>query len=125
MSLAHDALLTGFGVVNSTLRGLFFPETMVLTLLKPSETTNSFDAVLELGTESIFEYSAFRQQFRLEIARDDAEITAAVTNATHVAVDDEIYSIVTPDTVAPLGFDVTWKLFCERFASASQFQVLR
>jgi hypothetical protein len=125
MSLAHDALLEGIGIANDTLRDVFMPTYLVVTLLQPSETANEFLPVLELEDKWFFEYSAFRQQFLFKIARDDELLTQAIGEATHIALDNEIYVIAQGDTVPPMGIDVEWKLFCTRFHGQDNYSVMR
>jgi hypothetical protein len=78
----------------------------------------------EIGAVWFFEYSEFRQNFLLQIAADIASLTNAIAEATHVQIDDDYYVIRQGDTLPPKGTDVTWKLFCDRFASRSQFSNL-
>lgn len=125
MGAAHDALLTGRKKVFDTLRSTFFDTNTEVVLLKQSATTNAFDTIEILYDSWWFEYSAFRQNFLLEIAKDDPDsINLSAQEATHVSVDGDIYVIRTADTLPPKGMDVTWKIFCDRFTERSQFKSL-
>lgn len=117
---AHDDLLEGYGEALDTLAEEFMP-TQVVTLMKVSATTNTFETVLVVTEKRFFEYRAYRQQFQLEIADEDAALTTAMASATHVKIDNDYYVISQADTVPPKGVDVTWKLFCERFTKRGQF----
>lgn len=125
MAKGHDALLKGIAKAHNALRRVFINEDTVVTLLRASSTARQYESLLEVEKDWFFEYSTFRQQFRFEIARDDAEITNAITNATHLAVGPNVYRIAGGDTLPPNGTDVTWKLFCERFETGNQFSILR
>lgn len=117
---AHDDLLEGYGEALDTLAEEFMPD-QIVTLMKVSTTTNEFEEVLVVPTKRFFEYQAYRQQFRLEIAHDDfLGITEAMAEATHVQIDEDYYVIAQADTLPPKGVDVTWKIFCERFAQRAQ-----
>ncbi len=98
-------------------------ESTVVLLLKQSETVRDFDTVYQLNGRWFFEYSNFRKDFLLEIAEDDS-ITDAVNEATHVQIDDDVYVIRQGDTTPPKGTDVTWKIYCEKFAKRSQYSAL-
>ena len=67
--------------------------------------------------------SEFRQQFLLEIAVDD-DLTQYITQATHVQIDDDVYELVSNDTLPPKGTDVTWKLFCTKYARRANYAAL-
>jgi hypothetical protein len=94
-----------------------------VVLLKASGTEKEFEDVLEFSSDWFLEYSEFRQAFRLQIARDES-IAGSIAVATHVRVGDDVYVIRNADTVPPKGADVTWKLFCDRFAQREQFRSL-
>lgn len=119
MAEVHDILLDAEKVVNDTLRRLVFDAEV--TLLKVSATTNLFEEVETIANSWFFEYSRFRQNFLLEIARDDQTLTDAMAEATHVRIDDDVYVIREADTLPPKGMDVSWKIFCDRFVERSQF----
>ena len=63
-----------------------------------------------------FQYDGYRRQFRLEVAKGDADaaFTNAMADATHVQIGDDYYAIVRADTTPPKGTQVTWKLYCEK-----------
>lgn len=117
---AHDDLLEGYAVALDTLAEEFMPEQQI-RLMKVSTTTNTFEEVQVIYSKRFFEYQAFRQQFRLEIADDAPELVDVMAEATHVEIDNDIYVIAQADTVPPKGTDVTWKIFCEKFTKRSQF----
>jgi hypothetical protein len=121
---AHDALLEGAQTVFDTLADLFYPAGTTVTLQSQSPTTNAFTDILMLTTLWWMEYLDYRQQFRLEIARDDSTLTTAMATATHVKIASDIYEIVQADTLPPKGVDVTWKIFCTRFATRSTFEAI-
>lgn len=124
MAEVHDILLDARKTVFDTLTPLFFDNATELKLLKQSDATNVFDEITTLDDSWFFQYSEFRQNFLLQISRDDDDLTEEIQEATHVQIDDDVYVIRTGDTLPPKGTDVTWKLFCERFAARSQFQSL-
>lgn len=102
-----------------------FFENVTVTLCKASTTANEFVDLMDIGAEIgpkwIFEYSQFRQNFLLQISADEAVLTNAIAEATHVQVDNDYYVIRTGDTLPPKGTDPTWKLFCDRFTKRAQF----
>jgi hypothetical protein len=125
MADVHATLLDARKKVFDTLRTLFFDTNTELQLLKQSTSTNQFETIEILYDSWWFEYSAFRQNFLLEIAKDDPDsINLSVQEATHVSIDGDIYVIRTADTLPPKGMDVTWKIFCDRFTERSQFKSL-
>lgn len=117
---AHDDLLEGYAEALDTLATEFMPEQEVW-LMKTSTTDNEFEEVLWVEQKRFFEYQAYRQQFRLEIADPDHDLDELMIEVTHVRVDDDVYVIAQADTLQPKGIDVTWKLFCERFTKRGQF----
>lgn len=117
---AHDDLLEGYAVALDTLATEFMPD-QEIWLMKTSTSSNEFEEVWGITSKRFFEYNAFRQQFRLEIADPDHDLDEIMIEATHVRVDDDVYVISQADTLPPKGVDVTWKLFCERFAKRGQF----
>ncbi len=119
-----DILLEARREVFDTLRPLFFGSDITITLLKPSETAREFDEIEFLIDKWFFEYSNFRKNFLLEIADDGPDIAAALAEATHVAIGDEVYVIEDGDPTPPLGTDVTWKVFCNRYTRRSQYAAL-
>lgn len=122
MSVAHDALQTGIGFAHDALKSVFFSSDTSVLLLKPSTDTNrNFEVVHHITDKWFFEYSAFRQNFLLEIAMGD-ELTGPVNEATHIQIDDDVFVISQADTLRPKGTDVTWKLFCTRFSKGGQYQ---
>ena len=116
---AHDDLLEGYAEALDTLAEEFMPEQEVW-LMKTSATTNEFEEVLGVDSKRFFEYQAYRQQFRLEIADPSLDLVDIMPEVTHVRVDDDVYVIAQADTLQPKGVDVTWKIFCERFAQRAQ-----
>src|SRR4051812_27642410 len=121
----HDILLDARKEVFDTLRPLFFDTNTELQLLKPSATLNEFEVIEIVYDSWWFKYSTFRQNFLLEIAKDDPDSkNLSVTKATHISIDGDIYVIRTADTLPPKGMDVTWKLFCEKSFQRSQTRPL-
>ena len=101
-------------------RRLFDTNTEVL-LLKPSPDANrDFEVVHQISTKWFFEYSEFRQNFLLEVALGD-ELTDPMNEATHIQVDDDVFVISKQDTLVPKGTDVTWKVYCTRFAKREHY----
>lgn len=123
MSNAHDDIQEGLAEAFNTLSDEFMPETVV-KLLKQSATLNAFETVLEIEDNRFFEYLEYRQQFRLEVSQDDDVLTEAMQEATHIQINDDVYVIVTADTLPPIGTDVTWKIFATRFTQRGQHKSL-
>lgn len=121
----HTALQKGMAKANNALRGVFFSPDLVMTLLKPAEDENEYEALLELQDSWFFKWDRFSQSFRFEISRDDDQLTDAMDAATHIAVDNDIYRISDGDTVPPVGVDVMWRIYAERFDGSRHFTVLR
>ena len=121
----HDILLDARKEVFDTLRPLFFDTATELILLKQSATANAFDEIEILYDSWWFKYSAYRQNFLLEIAKDDPNgINLSIQEATHVSIDGDVYVIRAADTLPPKGTDVTWKIYCDRFPERSQYKSL-
>lgn len=120
----HEALLGGIAKANDALRNVFISRDTVVSLLKANAAARDYDVVLELQDGWFFEYKAFRQQFLLDIAIDASDLTDAMGVATHIAIGDDVYRIVQQDTVPPMGTDVSWKVYCERFETRSASRVL-
>lgn len=95
-----------------------------ITLYKVNQTTDAFESVLAVSTKRFFEYSNYRQNFLLEIADDNGTLTTAMATATHVKVGNDYYVIRQADTTAPLGMDVTWKIYVDRFDVTGRFESL-
>jgi len=109
---AHTALQTGIGKAFDALAGQFIPSVTV-TLVKASDDYAEYETVLLLTSKRFFEFKENRKFIFLEIADDTTALTTAIANATHIKVNEEIYTISTSDTIAPLSTDVTWKLIGE------------
>ena len=122
MNEVHEILQGAMQTVHDTLAPLFFDHAEI-SLLKVSETANDFEVIETIDSSWFFEYSEFRQNFKLEIAKGD-ELTESMNVATHVKVDEDIYVIRQADTLPPKGTDVTWKLFCDRFVERAQFRAI-
>ena len=120
---AHDDIQDGLAEAFDALRDEFFDGFTEPILLKTSSTTNTFEEVETISSKWFFEYSDFRQNFKLEIA-EGWELSDSIAEATHVQIDDDIYVIRNGDTVEPKGTDVTWKLFCDKFTKRGQFTAL-
>lgn len=120
---AHDDLQEGYAEALDALTEEFAPEQRVI-LMKASDSNRTFVEIREIFDKRFFEYRAYRQQFQLEISDAHDLVADAIADATHVKIDDDIYVIAQGDTVPPKGTDVTWKLFCERFAAREQFAPL-
>ena len=121
MSEAHDALQVGIGIAHDTLKDVFFGANTEVLLLKPSPDANrDFEVVHQISTKWFFEYSEFRQNFLLEVALGD-ELTDPMNEATHIQVDDDVFVISKQDTLVPKGTDVTWKVYCTRFAKREHY----
>lgn len=110
---------------NNALRGVFMDPALTMTLLKPAEDENEYEILLELEKDWFFKWDASSQNFRFEIARDDDQLTDAMDAATHIAVDNDIYRIADGDTLPPVGIDVMWRIYAERFDGSRHFTVLR
>lgn len=96
---------------------------VVCKFLKEDPETRTFNEIGTL-TDWFFEYSAYRQNFLLEIAQDSAELTAWVNKATHISIGTDVYVISQSDTLPPKGTDFTWKLFCTRDFKRSQISAV-
>jgi len=120
---AHTDIQEGLAEAFDALRDEFFDPLTEVSLMKVSATTNTFETVEVISTKWFFEYSEYRQNFKLEIAMG-WELADSVAEATHVQVDDDVYVIRNGDTLEPKGTDVTWKLFCDRFTQRGQFSPL-
>lgn len=119
---AHNALIRGIGVAHDVLRNVFFDSSTVVLLLKPStDETREFDVVWQIEDKWFFEYQAYREAFRLEVADSSLELTNAFNDATHIQIDDDVYEIAKSDTLEPKGTDVTWKLYCTRYAVRANY----
>lgn len=90
-------------------------------LLKEDSETRQFNEVGTI-TDWFFEYSEFRESFKLEIAQNSVELTAWVNDASHIQVGADVYTISQSDTLPPKGTSFTWKLFCTRDFKRSQIQ---
>lgn len=118
---AHEALAEGIGFAHDALADVFFgPQTVVLFLKPATDESREFDTIYEAASKWFFEYSDFRHAFILELAAG-SEITSVVTAATHIQIDDDVYEISQADTLEPKGTDVTWKLFCTRYAKRTNY----
>ena len=124
MSDAHVALRDGLGEALDALKEAFFDSSTEVLFLKPStDAGRDFELIWQVADKWFFEYSEFRQQFLLEIAVDD-DLTQYITQATHVQIDDDVYELVSNDTLPPKGTDVTWKLFCTKYARRANYAAL-
>jgi len=121
----HTALQKGLAKANNALRGVFMDPDVTITLLKPAEDENEYEALLELDSAWFLKWDGLSQRFRFEIARDDDQLTDAMDAATHIAVDNDIYRIADGDTVPPIGVDVMWRIYAERFDGSRHFTILR
>ena len=125
MGLLNPKLIRSRKKVFDKLRKKFFPTTTEVILLKQSATANAFDEIEILYDSWWFKYSAYRQNFPLEIAKDDPNgINLSIQEATHVSIDGDVYVIRAADTLPPKGTDVTWKIYCDRFPERSQYKSL-
>lgn len=120
---AHDDIQDGLAEAFDALREEFFDPLTEVSLLKVSATDRTFETVEIISTQWFFEYSEYRQNFKLEIAMG-FELTDSIAEATHVKIDDDVYTIRNGDTLEPKGTDVTWKLFCDRFTKRDQISPL-
>ena len=134
MADVRNDIQAAMGDVFDTLRGnIFFDASDRLWLLKASLTSDAFDDVCEITSGWFFEYDEFRQAMRIKIAKNYDELTEAMDESTHIRIESgveddvrsDIYRIRTADTVPPLGTDVFWKLFAERFETQEAYSVLR
>lgn len=124
MAEAHDALQTGIGFAHDVLASVFFESGTEVLFLKPSaDATRDFEVVWQLSDKWFFEYSEFRQQFLLEIAVGN-ELTEYIAETTHIQIDDDVYELLRNDTLPPKGTDVTWKLFCTKYARRANYAAL-
>jgi phosphoglucomutase len=125
MALLSTKLIKSRKKVFDKLRKKFFPNTTEVILLKQSATANQFDQIEILYDSWWFVYSQYRQNFLLEIAKDDPDsINLSMAEATHISIDGDVYVIRTGDTLRPKGTDATWKIYCDRFPERSQFKSL-
>lgn len=128
MPVGYTALLNSRKKVFDKLTGVFYPAGTEMNLLSQaanSANNRTWNTLLSVSSSWWFEYQEYRQQFKLEIADDSQDLKDAMAQATHIQIgnDDQlIYVIVTADTVPPLGVDVTWKIYCERFSKRGQFK---
>lgn len=120
---AHDDIQEGLAEAFDALRDEFFDTATEVSLMKVSATTNAFELIEVIYDKWFFEYSDYRQNFKLEIATG-WELEDSIAEATHVQIDEDIYVIRNGDTIEPKGTDVTWKLFCDRFTQRGQFNPL-
>lgn len=122
---AHDAIQEGLGVAFSTLKDLFFESGTEVLLLKPTnDAEREFEVVWQVTDKWFFEYSAYRQNFLLEIAEDSTDLDDNIPQATHIQIDSDVYEISQSDTLPPKGTDVTWKVFCTRYARRANYAAL-
>ena len=120
---AHDDLQEGYAVALDTLSEEFLPGVTV-TLLKPAGDEREYDTVLVVSSKRFFEFGKDRNDVTLEISDDSPALTAAMSDATHLQIDSDMYTIVRCDPVAPKGVDVTWKIFAALDPEKAQFKFL-
>lgn len=106
-----DAIAT----VNDELRTLFMPDNSTLLLLKPNDTTDTFDTITTVSGAWLAEYQEYRNQMRIEVSNITSEFKAFAIQATHLKVNDDVYMISQGDTITPQGFDPFWVFFGELF----------
>ena len=120
---ASDEIRKGVAMAFNALQEVFPIGNGNLYLLKPSTTLNEFETIFTLSNNWLPPvYSEFRQNYLVEIAFISDELTEAILQATHIKVDTDIYSIRQSDVKKPQGFDITWKIFAEKFDSKSAFK---
>lgn len=111
---ATTEITEGLAEAFDELREVFFPANSTLELLKISDSENDFEIIETLYAGWYLEYSEYRQQFKLSIARGDAIFTGAVNEASNVRINADVYWIQRADTLSPQGGSPVWTLFCER-----------
>jgi hypothetical protein len=87
-----------------------FESGFTVKLLRTSADYDEFDELLTLTSNVFFEYENDRKRVRVEVGRDDDELTEAMQEATHLEIADKIWEINRGDTFPPSSTDVTWKL---------------
>lgn len=92
---------------------------LVRPAVDPSDDT--FETILTITSKRFWEYSNFRQNFLLEIADDNDALTSAISNATHVRINDDFYSINVADTLPPSGTNPVWRLYCDLFERSGKY----
>lgn len=120
---ASDDLRDGMGEAFDALSSEF-QNGVVVKLCKVDPANDEFDDVLTIDDKRFFEYSAFRKQFILEIADNDAAITTAMDTATHVKIDSVYYVIAQGDTLPPSGVNPVWTIACELYEPRTQYAVI-
>lgn len=123
MSL-YDEIAVEVADAFNEVRADFFANIPSIQLLKPSESEREYDDITTVNDNWFFEYSEFREKFKLQIAINTPEFNALVITATHVKVGDDIYVISQADTIKPQGTDFTWKLYCDKDFQARHFSAM-
>lgn len=125
----HTALQKGLAKANNALRGVFMDPDVTITLLKPADDENEYEALLELEKDWFLFGNGRRVLF--EISRDDDQLTDAMDAATHIAVDNSIFRIVDGNELSdeaispPIGINVMWRFYADRFDGSRHFTILR
>lgn len=122
MAYVGDKIQAAIGQVFDAISDVLTPATTTVKLLKQTSNADTFTTVTTIADKWLFEYQAYRQQFVLQIADNNDDLTNHIEQATHVQIgNDAVYVITAADTIAPDANDFTWKIFCTRFTQAGQF----
>jgi len=109
---ASTALRNGLAKAFNTL-SREFQNGAVVKLLKPSTVANEFTEIRTVTDKRFFEYSNFRRNTLLEIADTSSQLADDIQDATHVSIDEVVYTILTGDTLEPSGTNPVWQLFLD------------
>jgi len=123
MVLASTKLLRGRKKVFDKMRAKFFPLSTELFLLRASDTTNVFLDLWNVDESWFFDTVAGL----LYIAEGKQNLAEPMAEATHVRIGEQVYHIITDDTLAPDeigGTRVNWTLKLNQFTERAQFKAM-
>lgn len=115
----RNGLATGFNV----LARLFHPDKTV-KLAKASEDYAEFDDLYTVADKRFFEFADGRRTLTLNIADTSEALTEAMAKATHVLIDDDLYSIEQGDVVTPDTNGDTWVITGTYFERPARYETL-
>lgn len=124
MAVAYLELIEGFKEINDALRTEFMPDNSRIEFLKASTTSRAFDTVLTFYSGWFVEYSKSRRSSKIELATNEPFDNDTIVAATHIKINEDVYTIDQGETIQPQGTDPLWTFYCERFAGKAQFTAI-
>lgn len=111
-----EHLLEGYREIKKYIPGIHKAEFLII-----DNVTGEYAVEITFHDGWYLGYSEFRQSFYLTLVTDEVFEREKIVTATHLRINEDVYVINQADSIVPMETNPSYKFFCQRFDSSSNW----